>query len=286
MMTLRQAHHQGTCAIRNAGVSQSDTLDALLLLCRAAGISKERFYCEPNSPVDSSIQTAYDHLITRCCAGEPIAYILGEREFYGRVFTVDQRVLIPRPDTEILVEQALKLCGKDEPLKVLDLCTGSGCIGITLAAEIVGSEVTLADLSEDALTVARTNCQTLLGRELETVQGNLFESLPNRRFHMIITNPPYLTDSWYENTADQVKREPYMALVGGGAQGLDIIRAIVEESPRYLESGGVLLIECDDRQNSAVVQLMEAAGFLAVDHATDLAGLRRIVWGRTRCTRN
>jgi len=286
MTTISESLHQGILAIQGSGVSESNSLDALLLLRKATGFSREYILTYPDLPLDKQTLASYKSYIARRCEAQPVAYILGEREFYGRRFAVDPRVLIPRPDTETLVEQAIILLKEKSRPTVLDLCTGSGCIGITIAAEISTSHVTLADISEDALAVANQNSHTILQRELESCQGNLFESLQNRKFHMIITNPPYLTGAWYDTTAAQVKREPYLALVGGGEDGLEIIRTIVDEAPDHLEPDGMLLIECDDRQNTKVAGLMEKAGFSSVTSTQDLAGCRRIVWGRLACTRN
>ncbi len=286
MKSIGEALRQGILAIKESEVSTSEALDCMLLLCRATGLTKEQIYARPTAGLTSEARALFETLLQRRCAAEPMAYILGEREFYGRVFQVDSRVLIPRPDTETLVEQALDLIARGTEAKVLDLCTGSGCIGITIAAERPEATVVLADISYEAIEVATTNVTNLLDTTVELVQGNLFESLPNRRFHMIITNPPYLASEWYQTTAAQVKREPYLALVGGGEEGLDLIRTIVDEAPGHLEPGGALLIECDDRQNNTVACLMEKAGFTSVSSSHDLAGCRRIVWGRLPCTRN
>ena len=286
MNTTGETLRQGLLAIKESGVSTSEALDSMLLLCKATGLTKEQIYARPAAALASEARTLFDTLLLRRCAAEPMAYILGEREFYGRVFQVDSRVLVPRPDTETLVEQALELLTSGTKAKVLDLCTGSGCIGITIAAERPEATVTLADISHEALAVAADNVKFLLDTSVELIQGNLFESLPNRRFHMIITNPPYLASEWYQTTAAQVKREPYLALVGGGEEGLDLIRTIVDEAPGHLEPDGALLIECDDRQNTTVACLMEKAGFTSVSSSHDLAGCRRIVWGRLPCTRN
>jgi release factor glutamine methyltransferase len=286
MKTIGEALREGILAIRESGVSTSDSLDAILLLCKATGLTKERIYARPQEDLTPEAVMSFGTLLSRRCAAEPMAYILGEREFYGRVFHVDARVLIPRPDTEILVEQALNLLESHTTATVLDLCTGSGCIGITIAAERPQATITLSDISHEALAVASVNMKANLATTLELSQGNLFESLSNRRFHMIITNPPYLASQWYQTTAAQVKHEPYVALVGGGEEGLDIIHTIVEEAPAYLEPEGTLLIECDDRQNATVAHLMEKAGFTSVSSSHDLAGCRRIVWGRLPCTRN
>lgn len=286
MNTIGETLRQGLLAIKESGVSTSEALDCMLLLCKATGLTKEQVYTRPTAEMTSEVRELFDTLLQRRCAAEPMAYILGEREFYGRIFQVDSRVLVPRPDTETLVDQALELLASGTDAKVLDLCTGSGCIGITIAAERPETTVTLADISHEAIAVAAENARILLDTTVELVQGNLFESLPNRRFHMIITNPPYLASEWYQTTAAQVKREPYLALVGGGEEGLDLIRTIVDEAPGHLEPDGALLIECDDRQNTTVACLMEKAGFTSVSSSHDLAGCRRIVWGRLPCTRN
>ncbi len=290
MATLREAATWGHRAIEQAAVSESSRLDALVLLWHAAGISKEYFYAEAESQLDQNAFDRYRADVHRRCAAEPVAYIVQRREFYGLEFHVDRRVLIPRPESELLVERGLQhvdgLSPLIHPVRVLDMCTGSGCVGIALAYHRPGIEVTLADRSPEALCVASTNSRSLLGRQLETVETDLFDALPQRRFHLIVANPPYLAHTWFQEAAEQVKQEPQLALLGGGLDGLDLIRCLVQQAPSHLEPDGALMIECDGRQQENVALLLEKLGFTDVVAFDDLAGIGRIVVGRLACTKN
>jgi release factor glutamine methyltransferase len=277
--TIGEALDSATRAIHAQRVSQTPLLDASLLLCSSTGLTREQLYAKSHVPLDQQTVDTYTTLVKRRCAAEPIAYLTGNRDFYGRTFSVSPAVLVPRPDTEVLVEQALAFLDHFDHPRVLDLCTGSGCIGISIAAEYPRAAVCLSDISLEAIEVARSNSHALLDREVEIVHSDLFSSLQDRRFHMIMTNPPYLTQAWYEGTEAQVKKEPSLALLGGDEDGLCIIRKIVQEAPDHLEDRGILIIECDYRQNSQVARLLEQRGFVDIESRDDLAHVRRIVWG-------
>lgn len=279
MMTIGEALDGGTRAIHAQRVSQTPLLDASLLLCSSTGFTREQLYAKSHIPLDQQAIDRYTSLVKRRCAAEPIAYLTGSRDFYGRTFSVSPAVLVPRPDTEVLVEQSLAFLDRFDHPKVLDLCTGSGCIGISIAAEYPGAQVCLSDISLDAIEIARTNSHALLDREVEIIHSDVFSSLQDRRFHMIMTNPPYLTQAWYEETEAQVKEEPSLALLGGDEDGLHIIRKIVQQAPDHLEDRGILIIECDYRQNGQVARLLEQRGFVDIASCNDLAQVRRIVWG-------
>lgn len=279
MIRVGEALTRGTKAIHDQRVSQTPLLDASLLLCHTTGLSREQLYAKSDHILSDEAESIYFSFVQSRCDMQPIAYLLGEREFYGRSFIVTPDVLIPRPDTEILVETALEMMTDRQDISILDLCTGSGCIGITLAAELPTASVTLADISPAALHVAQTNAERLLNTPLTFVESDLFSALRDRRYTLIATNPPYLTDSWYDETETQVKREPKLALLGGDPDGLAIIRSIIEQAPAHLQPGGVLLIECDHRQQSAVVSLLEEHGYTEIGSKRDLAQLHRVVWG-------
>ncbi|MDX9939604.1 MAG: peptide chain release factor N(5)-glutamine methyltransferase [Sphaerochaetaceae bacterium] len=279
MIAIGNALRQGTQAIQGQCISQTPLLDASLLLCAVTGMTREQLYSRSAHLLSTQEFHRYTELIAQRCESQPIAYLTGTREFFGHAFTVTPDVLIPRADTEILVEQAVLMLGTHDGQKVLDLCCGSGCIGISVASAVESATVALADISESALVVAGKNSRSILGRSLETVASDLYRALQNRRFHMIMTNPPYLTDQWYEQTEMQVRKEPELALIGGGEDGLDIIRRIIGESPDHLEAGGTLLIECDYRQNESVAKLLAERGFSSIGKREDLAQVRRIVWG-------
>ena len=286
METMREALNQADQAIKQAAVSDTSRLDALLLLCHVTNFTKEQYFTYSHRELTSAEQQYFQQLVQKRCDAEPVAYLTGHREFFGLDFIIDERVLIPRADTEIIVEQALELLPAFDSPRVLDMCTGSGCIGITIAKNSSQAQVTLADISSDALEVARLNSERLLGRKLETIQTDLYEALHNHRFHMIIANPPYLNDMWYRMVDDQVKKEPKSALVGGDVDGLATIRTLVSGAIKHLEDGGYLLVECDYRQQSAVATLFETYGFSPIIKANDLADLGRVVIGRFACTKS
>lgn len=257
------------------GVSDTPGLDARLLLGHATGYDQGRQIVNAGEELAIHQLDLLENLRSQRLAGRPIAYIIGSKEFYGRSFYVDERVLIPRPDTEILVETVLKaiedgvVSSEDS---IIDVGTGSGAVGITLAAEL-DCMVLLSDISCDALDVARINSRRILGRELETIASDL---LPlGRKYGIIVSNPPYLTDEWVAAVDQSVRSEPDLALRGFGEDGLDIIRALVAESSNH----GSLFIECDYRQTKQVAGLFEEHGFTNISIQRDLQGLERVVWG-------
>ena len=257
------------------GVSDTPGLDARLLLGHATGYDQGRQIVNAGEELAIHQLDLLENLRSQRLAGRPIAYIIGSKEFYGRTFYVDERVLIPRPDTEILVETVLKaiedgVVSSEDP--IIDVGTGSGAVGITLAAEL-DCMVLLSDISCDALDVARINSRRILGRELETIASDL---LPlGRKYGIIVSNPPYLTDEWVAAVDQNVRSEPDLALRGFGEDGLDIIRALVAESSNH----GSLFIECDYRQTKQVAGLFEEHGFTNISIQRDLQGLERVVWG-------
>jgi release factor glutamine methyltransferase len=217
-------------------------------------------------------------LVARRQAGEPMAYLTGEREFHSRSFRVSPDVLIPRPETELLVEQAMKL-DLPERAKVLDIGTGSGCIAVTLCLERPNWQVTAVDRSETALQVAESNRDCLGARALELLHGSLFEPVRDRRFDLIVSNPPYIASGDEHLSQGDVRFEPDLALVAG-VDGLEIIRQIVAKAPDHLEQGGWLLLEHGHDQAAAVRNLLEAAGFEQVGSQRDLAGIERVSFGK------
>lgn len=216
-------------------------------------------------------------------SGVPLQYIAGEAPFFGRDFRVDSRVLIPRFDTEILVEEALDTIDhriedrNDSRISVLDLCTGSGCIGITIALERPNVSVTLSDVSDDALSVAKINAERF-GLSLPVVKSSYFDSIPGS-FHVIVTNPPYIRDDVIETLDKEVRdHEPRIAL-SGGADGLSAYREIITKSTAFLRKNGTLLTEIGYDQGGPVSEMFQKAGFRNVSVKKDLAGHDRVVKG-------
>ncbi|MHB0926526.1 MAG: peptide chain release factor N(5)-glutamine methyltransferase, partial [Gallionellaceae bacterium] len=232
----------------------------------------------------------YRALLQRRLAGEPLAYILGEREFYGLTFRVTPATLIPRADTELLVELALQRIPKPLPssprqgrsmseFRVLDLGTGSGAIALSIAHTRPDIEVTAVDASPDALEVARENAQHLNTDNVRLLRSDWFTALPSERFGLIVSNPPYIAEGDAHLAQGDLRFEPRGALASG-ADGLDDIRRIVADTKEYLNAGGWLLFEHGYDQAGRVRELLGAAGYAEVFSARDLAGIERVSGGR------
>ena len=268
--------------LRESGVEQAQ-LEAVELMCAALGKRREEVLRDLSLYAGEHMTQQVYGLLQRRLAGEPIAYIVGEWEFYGLTLTVNPDVLIPRPDTELLVERGI-LAVRDLPqARVLDLCTGSGCVGLALAYNCPQAQVVLADWSKKALEVARQNllrCQ--LTDQVALVQANALED-PARElgdFDLILCNPPYIPRRVVEEELDLSVRgyEPHMAL-DGGEDGLDFYRAITLHWKWALRSGGKLAFEIGYDQSQAVEQLMRERGFVQVRSFRDPGGHWRVVEG-------
>lgn len=229
----------------------------------------------------SAVQiSALDILLTRRLTGEPIAYLIGTREFYGRPFQVTPNVLIPRPETELLVEAALERLPRDRPARILDLGTGSGCIAITLGLERPDCLVWAVDKSEDALAVARMNAQKLGATQIQFVHSDWFDALKDQRFNLVLANPPYICIDDPLNMNDP-RFEPTSALIAGGG-GLDGLSVIISTASKHLEPGGWLIVEHGWNQRESCQSMFRRSGYAEVQTLNDLANLARITLGQ-RC---
>jgi len=258
----------------------SPRLTAELLLAHVLHTSRVRLYTDLDRPLEAGELAAYRGLIARRAAGEPTSYLTGTREFYGRTFAVDPRVLVPRPETELLVEAVLQAVPRDAEIRVLDLCTGSGCVGITLALERPRARVLATDASPGAVEVARANAAALGPADrFEARLGDLLAPVEGEPpFNVVVANPPYVPTGELPTLSPEVRREPPLAL-DGGADGLDVVRRIAEEAPRRLVPGGLLALEIGDGQGPAVHSLLEAAGYGSVRIERDLARHDRLALG-------
>lgn len=258
-------------------------LEARMLAERAFGWSAVQVAAGLREPVSAAAQAALDSLAARRRSGEPIAYILGEREFYGRVFAVTPAVLIPRPETELLCEAVLeRLSGRlpPETASVLDLGTGSGAIVVTLACERPGLTLTAVDVSSAALDVARNNAQRLCRETaIRFITSDWFAALGAERFDLIVSNPPYVAGGDAHLTLGDLRFEPIGAL-RAGADGMDCIDAIVAMAPQYIKPGGWLLLEHGFAQGKRVRDVLLARGLDDIFTLKDLAGLERVSGGR------
>ena len=254
-----------------------DRLDARLLLQYATGCSHADLLARPETPVIAPAYAQFAEWVERRAAGEPLAYLVGEAEFRGRVFQVSPAVLIPRPETEVLIDLALaKLQGMAAP-KVLDLGTGSGIVAISLALECPAAKLVAVDLSTTAISVARTNAGRL-GARVDFRHSDWCASLADERFDLIVSNPPYVAEGDPHLALDGLPFEPRMAL-SDGADGLACIRRIVADAPAHLQPGGWLLFEHGYDQGAASRNLLTRAGFKAASTHPDLAGIDRVSGG-------
>ena len=254
------------------------SVDAWYLLEHIYGISRVDFLIRRNDPFDEAQMKKsadYQALIRRRSEGYPVQYLMGSTEFMGLPFFVNESVLIPRQDTEVLVETALAMMKPE--CRLLDMCTGSGCILLSLAKLGTVAEGVGVDISEGALKVAERNRENLELPQVRLVHSNLFESVEGV-FDMIVSNPPYIPTNDIEDLMREVKdHEPHLAL-DGSKDGLLFYRKLAEESGRYLVPGGSLLFEIGYDQGGAVSQLLDQAGFKDIHVKKDLAGLDRVVY--------
>jgi release factor glutamine methyltransferase len=261
----------------------SARLDAELLLAEALGVDRIKLIVEGERPLGDGELARYRELIKRRRSGEPIAYILGRREFFALPFRVDAPVLIPRPDTELLVETALNESRERSMFgRLLDLCTGSGCVAIAFARERPTWRVTAVDLSRDAVAVARDNAaRSGVARTVAVLEGDLFAALaPDARFELITANPPYIPSAEVETLELDIRGfEPRLAL-DGGTDGLEVTRRVISGAAAHLAPGGLLALEIGSEQGAAALGLLEAAGFSETRSLRDLGGHERVVCGR------
>ena len=275
-MQLHAALQQATLVLNVS--SESAARDAEVLLCHVLGKPLAYLRTHPESELDEESHSAYWRLIEKRQAGEPIAYLLGAREFWSLPFFVNKDTLIPRPETELLVEETLTHVGDAPDLCVVDLGTGSGVIALALASERPQWQITATDASMAALRMAQKNARHL---NLDNVQfefGSWFSPLKNKKFHAIVSNPPYIAARDPHLQSGDVRFEPSTALVAG-EDGLDDIRIIVQQSPEHLHTKGWLLIEHGYDQAEVVRELMRKEGFAHVKSLHDLSGHERVTVG-------
>jgi len=284
VLTLKAALEEAVDAIGR--------VDAHVLVANLLGVDRAYLIANPMRVLTETEDARIDMLVARRSMGHPVAHLLAEREFYGRMFSITPDVLIPRPETEILVEAALEripsrppdhlLPGASRPrsFRLLDLGTGSGVVAVNLACERPDAVVTATDSSLAALAIARENAAKH-GRKIEFLQGSWYEPLGNRRFDLIVSNPPYIASGDPHLAQGDLRFEPASALSDGSPDGLASIRAIVAGAPDHLEPGGWLLVEHGYDQREAAIALLKAAGFTATFSTDDLAGIPRVAAGRS-----
>lgn len=280
--TLRGALRQGQEILERAGVPEAG-LDAWILMEYAVKVTRSQYYMDPDREIPEEEFSRYMEVVRRRADRIPLQHITGEQEFMGFSFQVNPHVLIPRQDTEILVETALEKM--EDHMRILDLCTGSGCIVISLCRMLREGrgkawdlEFEGSDISEDALTTARENARRL-GAEVRFVSGDLFENAEGT-YDMIVSNPPYIPTSQIMELQDEVRLHDPLRALDGKEDGLYFYRRIVSEAGGYLADQGWLIFEIGCDQREQVEALLEKAGYTQVSAKKDLAGLDRVVMGR------
>lgn len=273
-MTLTEACRYGTERLTEAGVPEAD-LNAWLLLEYVSGCTRSHYYAYPDEILESSQEQLLLEVLEKRSRRVPLQYITGVQEFMGYPFQVNEHVLIPRQDTELLVEEALKYLKPG--MHFLDLCTGSGCILLSILSECPGLKGTGSDLSLEALKTAGEN-QKSLGREAVLLQSDLFEKIEGK-FDLIVSNPPYIRSEEIAGLMEEVRDYEPMSALDGHEDGLYFYQRIAGESPSYLKAGGGLYLEIGYDQGSDVLRILEEQGFTRLEIKKDLAGLDRVVKG-------
>ena len=278
-MTIRQSIAHAEETLSAAGVPDPRT-DAELILSHVTGLGRMNMLMMGQNELTHEQEQRFSSLLLSRAKRVPLQYLLGVQYFYGLPFQVDDRVLIPRQETEELCEWGLSfLKGKSSP-KALDLCTGSGAIAVTLKHNCPQAAVTASDLSSDALSLARQNAEQNR-TDIRFLLGDLWEPLADERFDLILSNPPYIPSLDCDNLQTEVMQEPRMAL-DGGADGLDFYRRIADEAISHLLPGGMIGVELGIGEAEAVAALFREAGLADVSIRTDLYGIARMVGGFRR----
>lgn len=284
-MTYRECYEKGCHILNEAGIEES-TLDARLLLEAVCGTDRNDLLVHGEQPVEPETEEKYFGWIGKRAGRIPLQQLTGEQDFMGLTFTVNENVLIPRQDTEILVEEVLKEL--HDGMRILDMCTGSGCILLSLLHYSNDCEGLGVDLSAEALEVAGRNVLKVLTPEkaehAHFLQSDLFEKVEGK-FEIIVSNPPYIASAEIEKLMPEVRdHEPRMAL-DGTEDGLHFYRRIIKEAGKHLVNSGMLFFEIGYDQGQAVSELMRTGGYREVQVVQDYAGLDRVVLG-TYCERN
>ena len=272
---LKSALESAILYLQKQGVEEARQ-DAWLLLEHVCGISHSTYFVHSEDEMPKEQQEQYEALVRKRGEHIPLQQLTGEQEFMGLTFLVNEHVLIPRQDTEVLVEEVMK--NLHDGFRILDLCTGSGCILLSLLHYSNDCSGVGADLSEEALEVARKNAEQLGESSALFVQGDLFAPVEGK-FEIIVSNPPYICSDVIPTLMEEVREHEPMQALDGGADGLDFYRKIIQGAKEHLCGGGQLFFEIGYDQGEAVQRLMEQAGYREVECVQDFAGLDRVVFG-------
>ncbi|MBN1524132.1 MAG: peptide chain release factor N(5)-glutamine methyltransferase [Spirochaetales bacterium] len=276
-MTVREMLHESTQRLQKAQV-ELPHLDALLLASQVMQCSKEQVYVSYPDEIDPALYIEVMQLIEQRCTGIPVSYLRRKKDFYNNEFYVDSRVLVPRPDTEIIVDAVKEfILQRGGTGQVLDLCTGSGCIAITLAELLPAVHITGADISSDAGEVFLRNAEAILGKPLPFVCTDLFSNIQGK-YDCIVANPPYVTTFEVEEMINRGWPEPVLAL-DGGPDGTDFLCRIIKQAPQYLNHNGALFCEAAGPQMGKLKDIMEKEKYIDIELFSDLGGRERVIRG-------
>lgn len=282
-MNIKQALEYGIELLRENNIDES-RLKSRIILANILNEAKEYLMVHELEELDEDLIKKFKEHISKLCEQIPIQYITNKQEFMGLEFYVNENVLIPQPDTEILVEEVINIASMQGKTKILDLCTGSGAIGISIVKNIETCEMILSDISNEALKIANKNCKTLVGvgvpddpnNKIKILQSDLFENIQDK-FDIIVSNPPYIKSDVIKTLDKEVQNEPMLAL-DGGEDGLDIYRKIIEQACEYLNEDGYLCLEIGYDQKEDVIKLIEETNqYQDIYSKKDLASNDRIV---------
>jgi release factor glutamine methyltransferase len=271
--------HASYKLITKLGLEKGDALfEVRLLLQDGLGVDRSWLITHEQDFLASDLRIQVEMMLQRRLDGEPIAYIIGTREFYGLLLKVSSATLIPRSDTETLVDSALQKIPVDVPFNILDLGTGTGAVALAIAKHRPQCSVIAIDASPEALAVAIQNALNLNLNNVQLLKSNWFSELVGQKFDVIVSNPPYIAESDMHLKQGDLRFEPITALASG-QDGLDDIRRIIQDAPSYLNPKGWLMLEHGYDQAQSVAELLKGNGFSQIDHARDLAGILRVTFG-------
>ena len=276
-MNIREAIQIGLKNIENI---DDKYFKVMTLLSNTLNVQKEYLISHDKEELTNEQEREFLIKINKLKQNEPLQYITGKQFFFGMEFKVNENVLIPRFDTEVLVQSVIDYCKEKKPngeLKILDLCTGSGIIGIALAKNIEKSKVYVSDISYKALEIAKENANKN-NVNITCIESNLFEKINENEFDIIVSNPPYIERNIIPTLDEEVKKEPIIALDGGNS-GLDFYENISKEAKRYLKSNGCIFFEIGYNQRVAVTEILKKNGFIKIECIKDLNGLDRVIKG-------
>lgn len=273
-MKIKEVLSTGITQLKQNNIEDSN-LKARMLLANILEKPKEYFIAHDNEDID---ETEFFIKIKMLINKIPIQYIINNQEFMKLNFYVDENVLIPQPDTEILVEEVIKLAKEKENLEILDLCTGSGCIGISLAKYTKKSRVIAIDISNKAIQIAKLNAEkNLVHKQIKFMESNMFENIEEYKFDFIVSNPPYIETKVIEELSEEVRKEPKIAL-DGGEDGLNFYKEIANNAYKYLKKDGYLCLEIGYNQKDNVIKLLNKIGeYKEIYSKKDLSGNDRII---------